>query len=1366
MPDHEKNRNTIVNDTPAEVESTNRENGSTADAMMQEVQVHHECEDHEATERPIVNRIKQAANKAATETSESFHGSPSTIAYSAGIEVENVSQGGSVTTIDGVNEQNETENELALALSHKAEAGEMRADVLDTNQTSVVDQEESDNLHVNADGAGQKILNTATKPDAISSRLLSDTNNEHPPTTDEDSHEWNSVHLEEEIHRKETCMPSSRSTTATEREICVNVDMPSNDYVGTSLTDDHGFTDPIDSASDLDESLEGELEAIYGLLRDEISNHNPKFHDSVLVDDFHRVKGMTTVLHGTRHTALDSAAVTQTNSENDSINDPSFEAGTGISRVDGNSDQEIHTQPDGRPTVPEQKERNSTSRVSFAAQPSYFSDPISEKGTPKRNSTHNNRNISTSHHKLKSTQRQHSEQHIATRGDEDKRAVERDCGSKHSSQNSSSQRYHSDRDTTRRGDEDEQAAESDHRSKHSSRMSSTDAKRRSSSQRSQHRRSKSRRRRQSRSRRSRHGHRQDRKSDRYSRDCQEDGMVALDEVNLHDSSSSSEEDIAEDQFDDEYGAEARGRGTRKHRSSKKNRMKSGHRSSSLPRVHSEYGRSSSFKPAESFRHDSKRQSYERSLSIGEIETRQGMRSHSSSETRQIQGKRQLQDLESPKRISNKKQKRRREKTRIRNRGFICCGILFCLVSTVGVLSFLLMRGTFKEDLPLAPAEQPPAVLSAPTAEQCRAISQGVRTTSDQTESSARLKQFQIRMEVELDGNKSESEAPFMPILESTLQAVVMPVLAGCEPVTLRRYRRMMGPPLESRRRINERLPHYVISNGSVVDAQFDLLPVALQSRQRFRYPVKILIDLWVQEEVDDGLLANKVRKAFDDFMGSPGIPEDFPLAASTVLRVEPIRAAQDSKEGTAFPTLQPTARPSQTPSLASSTSPSIHDSSGPSFSPSSPPSLRPTAGPSPEPSKTPTLMPSLNPTKYPTRRPTLNPTRSPTAAPVTSSPTRAPVPISQAIDVIIVGAGAAGLSAAYHLHREGVSVVVLEASNAIGGRVKKDSTWDLDLDLGAEWLDYATSDFSDGNDMLSAILDRTVNKQIIREPNLANYWSGSTMRYDPPGSTSTDFRWVDSTWWDFLNEELMSNLPANTVILKSVVKTIDYGYEKPIVFCEDGRTYEGSYVIVTASMKVLQDGMISFVPSLPSRYQEAIDDIKMGSGIKVFLEFTEKFFPDIFSLDPDTETYNFDNCESSSHGVRYFYNPTYAQTSTKHIMGMFAYADIADLYIGQPHDTIIQNLLGLLDQIFNGKASATFVKGVVQDWSSEPYIRAAYTNVAPNGAVDRLRSPIDDKVFFAGESVFSKDSDWGFVQGAALCGEDVAEDIIDAINGR
>ena len=58
-------------------------------------------------------------------------------------------------------------------------------------------------------------------------------------------------------------------------------------------------------------------------------------------------------------------------------------------------------------------------------------------------------------------------------------------------------------------------------------------------------------------------------------------------------------------------------------------------------------------------------------------------------------------------------------------------------------------------------------------------------------------------------------------------------------------------------------------------------------------------------------------------------------------------------------------------------------------------------------------------------------------------------------DVIIIGAGAAGISAAKNLIYNGKKVIILEARNRIGGRIHDIVTKQMgDIHLGASWLHY------------------------------------------------------------------------------------------------------------------------------------------------------------------------------------------------------------------------------------------------------------------------------------------------------------------------
>ena len=55
-------------------------------------------------------------------------------------------------------------------------------------------------------------------------------------------------------------------------------------------------------------------------------------------------------------------------------------------------------------------------------------------------------------------------------------------------------------------------------------------------------------------------------------------------------------------------------------------------------------------------------------------------------------------------------------------------------------------------------------------------------------------------------------------------------------------------------------------------------------------------------------------------------------------------------------------------------------------------------------------------------------------------------------DVIVVGAGAAGLKAAQELVRQGLSVVVLEAKDRVGGRLKPNDVGGRKVDMGGQWV--------------------------------------------------------------------------------------------------------------------------------------------------------------------------------------------------------------------------------------------------------------------------------------------------------------------------
>ncbi len=66
------------------------------------------------------------------------------------------------------------------------------------------------------------------------------------------------------------------------------------------------------------------------------------------------------------------------------------------------------------------------------------------------------------------------------------------------------------------------------------------------------------------------------------------------------------------------------------------------------------------------------------------------------------------------------------------------------------------------------------------------------------------------------------------------------------------------------------------------------------------------------------------------------------------------------------------------------------------------------------------------------------------------------MPLPSEVDVAIIGAGAAGLGAARALENSGLSLIVLEARNRVGGRAHTiTAAPDIIFDLGCGWLHSA-----------------------------------------------------------------------------------------------------------------------------------------------------------------------------------------------------------------------------------------------------------------------------------------------------------------------
>jgi len=333
--------------------------------------------------------------------------------------------------------------------------------------------------------------------------------------------------------------------------------------------------------------------------------------------------------------------------------------------------------------------------------------------------------------------------------------------------------------------------------------------------------------------------------------------------------------------------------------------------------------------------------------------------------------------------------------------------------------------------------------------------------------------------------------------------------------------------------------------------------------------------------------------------------------------------------------------------------------------------------------------------------------------------------------VIVVGAGAAGLSAAYLLSRAGVEARVLEAGATHGGRMQRTNDFvDFPVPLGAEWL-HADAE------VLDDIADRPV------EVELAAYGADDTTGYYDGELTieptdDDDLRFVGSSWLDFFDAYVVPSV-ADRLQFDTRVVQIDATGDLVAVTDERGGTLDADAVIVTVPLTILRDRDITFVPDLADERWAAVDEVEVWGGIKVFVEFDERFYPTFLAF-PDSYT---------AQGQRLYYDAAHGQDTTTHVLGLFAVGDPAEPYQGLDPDAVRDRVLAELDEVFDGAASRSYRQHIVQDWSAEPDIRQAYVaDHADWQLVRTLGRPASERVLFAGDA-YTDGTNWSEVHVAA-----------------
>lgn len=337
--------------------------------------------------------------------------------------------------------------------------------------------------------------------------------------------------------------------------------------------------------------------------------------------------------------------------------------------------------------------------------------------------------------------------------------------------------------------------------------------------------------------------------------------------------------------------------------------------------------------------------------------------------------------------------------------------------------------------------------------------------------------------------------------------------------------------------------------------------------------------------------------------------------------------------------------------------------------------------------------------------------------------------------VIIIGAGAGGLTAGYLLNQQGIDFEILEASANYGGRMKRTLDFaNFPIPLGAEWLHVGRDIF--GEIINDSAVQFNINTTPYNPSTDSGLFEGEQISLSDIGLIE-DQKFINATWFDFFEQYIVPSV-ADKISYNTIVNAIDYSGEK-IKVQSNQRAYEADRVIVSIPIKMLQNKAITFSPALPNDKQEAINQVTIWDGFKAFIEFSEKFYPTFIGFDISPE----------SAGQKLYYDASYGQNTSQHILGLFTVGTGTQPYIQLQGDALIQYMLKELDDIFEGQASKNYINHTAQNWNAEPFINGAYITDHENWR--RLRTlgeSVGEKLFFAGDA-YTTGEDWSSVHAAA-----------------
>jgi monoamine oxidase len=406
-------------------------------------------------------------------------------------------------------------------------------------------------------------------------------------------------------------------------------------------------------------------------------------------------------------------------------------------------------------------------------------------------------------------------------------------------------------------------------------------------------------------------------------------------------------------------------------------------------------------------------------------------------------------------------------------------------------------------------------------------------------------------------------------------------------------------------------------------------------------------------------------------------------------------------------------------------------------------------------------------------------------------------PVPREADIVVIGAGAAGIAAARRIVAAGRKVVVLEAASQVGGRCITDSsTFEVPFDRGARWIHNPETNpmirlgraagleimpapsgqktrigrrnarASETEEFLAALVkaNRAIDEASRRSdvscgsvmPKELGDWAGTAefvLGAAFAGKDLKDISVVDRARAQDRNSAIACRQGLGTLVAKlaeqlplslsTPASRIEWGNRDAVVQTPAGRITARA-AIITVSSNVLANGNIKFAPDIPKRTLDAAAKLGLGSYDHIALQLSGN----PLGLARDDILIEQSN---STRTALLSANIGGSTLCTIDVAGSFG-RDLS----AQGERAMVAFAQEWLVKLFGSEVGAAVKKSSTTQWNALPYVLGAMSAAAPGGQPSRrtLAEPIG-AVFFAGEA--THETMWGTVDGAWDSGERAAE---------